>query len=25
LNYEAAKEQGGVSAPSERADDVGVR
>jgi catechol 2,3-dioxygenase-like lactoylglutathione lyase family enzyme len=25
LNYEAAKEQGGASAPAERADDVGVR
>jgi catechol 2,3-dioxygenase-like lactoylglutathione lyase family enzyme len=25
LNYEAAKEQGGASAPTERADDVGVR
>src|SRR4029077_12704317 len=25
LNYEAAKEQGGGSAPSERADDVGRR
>jgi hypothetical protein len=25
LNYEAAKEQGGASAPTERADDVGAR
>src|SRR6202521_6318046 len=25
LNYEAAKEQGGTSAPTERSDDVGVR
>ena len=25
LNYEAAKEQGAASAPTERADDVGVR
>jgi hypothetical protein len=25
LNYEAAKEQGGTSAPAERMDDVGSR
>jgi hypothetical protein len=25
LNYEAAKEQGAATAPTERADDVGVR
>jgi hypothetical protein len=25
LNYEAAKEQGAAKAPTERADDVGVR